>query len=156
MCLLSQLSVSVLLTSLQFQVRRNMHSIILTWLSFLYFFFFLKYCGLNLGPIPWTTPPALFRDGFFQDNVCQTIWPGWLRTTILLISASWEARIIGMSHGCPSSFLPSFLLSFLPSLPPSFLPSLPPSFLLLISFAYFPILHLLFTFAISSIFCLHI
>jgi hypothetical protein len=28
----------------------------------------------------------------------QTICPGWLRTIILLISASWVARITGMSH----------------------------------------------------------
>jgi hypothetical protein len=30
---------------------------------------------------------------FFQDRVLGTICPGWLWTTILLISASWIARI---------------------------------------------------------------
>jgi hypothetical protein len=30
--------------------------------------------------------------------VSQTICPGWLETSILLISASWVARITGMSH----------------------------------------------------------
>jgi hypothetical protein len=49
---------------------------------------------LNSGPLPWATPPALFCDGFFQDRV----FPGWLRTSNLLISASWEARITGVSQ----------------------------------------------------------
>jgi hypothetical protein len=35
---------------------------------------------------------------FFQDRVSQTICPGWLRTTILLISASCVAKITGVSH----------------------------------------------------------
>jgi hypothetical protein len=65
------------------------------------FFFFLRYCGLNPGPTPWTTPPALFVMGFFQDRVLWTICPGWLRTAILLISAFWVSRIIGMSHQHP-------------------------------------------------------
>jgi hypothetical protein len=36
--------------------------------------------------------------GFFWDRVSQTVWPGWLQTAILLISASWVERIIGVSH----------------------------------------------------------
>jgi hypothetical protein len=32
----------------------------------------------------------------FQNRVSQTICPGWLQTSILLISASWVARITGM------------------------------------------------------------
>jgi hypothetical protein len=32
------------------------------------------------------------------------ICPGWLRNTILLISASWVAMITGMSHWCLASF----------------------------------------------------
>jgi hypothetical protein len=31
-----------------------------------------------------------------------TVCPGWLWTTILLISVSWIARITGMSHQCPA------------------------------------------------------
>jgi hypothetical protein len=46
----------------------------------------------------WVTPPALFCDGYFQDRVSWTICLGWLWATILLISASWVARIIGVSH----------------------------------------------------------
>jgi hypothetical protein len=37
-------------------------------------------------------------DGFFGDRVFQTICPGWLRTSVLWISASWIARITGVSH----------------------------------------------------------
>jgi hypothetical protein len=38
----------------------------------------------------------------FWDMVLQTICPGWLRTMILLISASLVARITGMSHQRPA------------------------------------------------------
>jgi hypothetical protein len=42
----------------------------------------------------------------FPDRVSWTICPGWLPVTILLISASWVARITGMSHLYPAkSFL---------------------------------------------------
>jgi hypothetical protein len=42
-----------------------------------------------------------FCEGFFKIGSCGTICPGWLRTAILLISASWVARITGVSHHCP-------------------------------------------------------
>jgi hypothetical protein len=53
------------------------------------------------------TPPGLFCDGYFQDRVLRSTCPGWLWTLILLISASWVARIIGMSTGTrlPLTFL---------------------------------------------------
>jgi hypothetical protein len=35
---------------------------------------------------------------YFWDRVSWTICPGWLRTEILLISASQIARITGMNH----------------------------------------------------------
>jgi hypothetical protein len=54
----------------------------------------LQYWGLKSGPIPW----AFSVSGIFQNRVLRTICLGWLRTTILLISASWVARIIGASH----------------------------------------------------------
>jgi hypothetical protein len=60
--------------------------------------FFLQYWDLNSGPTPWATPPALFCDGFFQDRVSGTISPGLFQTLYLLISASWLARITGVSH----------------------------------------------------------
>jgi hypothetical protein len=34
-----------------------------------------------------------------------TICPSWLQTVILLISASWVARITGVSHWCPALFI---------------------------------------------------
>jgi hypothetical protein len=67
-------------------------------LEITFFFFFSWYWGLNYGPIPWATPPALFCEGFFEDRVSGTICPKWSQTLILLISASWVTRIIGMSH----------------------------------------------------------
>jgi hypothetical protein len=55
------------------------------------------YWGLNSGPKPWATPPALFWEGFFRvrsSRICR----GWLRNFILLlISASWVAGITGVS-----------------------------------------------------------
>jgi hypothetical protein len=35
-------------------------------------------------------------------GVSQTVCPCWLQTVILLISVSWVARIIGLSHWCPA------------------------------------------------------
>jgi hypothetical protein len=64
---------------------------------FLFFYLFLQYWGLNSGPSPWTTPPALFCEGFFKIGSHEFL-SGWLWTAILLISASWVARITGVSH----------------------------------------------------------
>jgi hypothetical protein len=61
-------------------------------------YFFLVILGLNAEPTPWAVPPALFYEGCFWDRVLQTICLGWLWTVILLISTSWVARIIGVSH----------------------------------------------------------
>jgi hypothetical protein len=41
--------------------------------------------------------PFFVCDGFFRDRVLITICLGWLQAAILLISASWIARITGMS-----------------------------------------------------------
>jgi hypothetical protein len=56
--------------------------------------FFFPYWGLNSGPTLSVTPPVLFDEGCFGDRVSRTICPGWPQTAILLISASWVARII--------------------------------------------------------------
>jgi hypothetical protein len=79
----------------------------LLFFSFLFFSVLeFELLGLNAGPTPWVTPPAppptFFV--FFQDRVSQTICQGWLRTLIILISASWVARIIGVSHWHPAWF----------------------------------------------------
>jgi hypothetical protein len=66
------------------------------------FFSFLWYWSLNSGPSPWVTPPALFLWRVFQDRISQTVCLARLPTVILLISASWVARIAGVSHRCPA------------------------------------------------------
>jgi hypothetical protein len=46
----------------------------------------------------WPTLPVLFCVEYLPDRVFWTICPGWLQTMILLISDSWAARIISVSH----------------------------------------------------------
>jgi hypothetical protein len=58
---------------------------------------FLWFWGLNTGPKPWATPPALYLC-FFQHRVSCTICRGWLWNRVLLVFASSIARIIAMSH----------------------------------------------------------
>jgi hypothetical protein len=71
---------------------------------YLFIYLFIYFCDTGAwtqGPSPWATPPAqFFVIGFFWDRVSWTIYPGWLWTVILLISASWVARITGVSHWC--------------------------------------------------------
>jgi hypothetical protein len=72
--------------------------------SIFFFFFFLYYWDLSSGPTPWATPPAHFCDFFFfQESVLWTIYSSWLQT-LVLTSASWVARITGMSHWHPPIF----------------------------------------------------
>jgi hypothetical protein len=42
--------------------------------------------------------------GYFSDRSSWTICPDWLWTAILLISASWVAKITGVSHQRPVGF----------------------------------------------------
>jgi hypothetical protein len=56
---------------------------------------------LKVKALSHSTSPA-FCDEFFQDRVSQTVCPDQLRTLILLISASWVARIIGVTYQCPA------------------------------------------------------
>jgi hypothetical protein len=66
---------------------------------FQFFFFFdtgVWTQGLNFEPLHW----SFLVVGFFRDKVWWTVWPGWLQTAILLITASWVARITGVSHWC--------------------------------------------------------
>jgi hypothetical protein len=58
--------------------------------------FFFPVLGFELTLSHSASP--FFCDGFFQGRVSQTICLGWLWTTVLLISASWVARITGKSH----------------------------------------------------------
>jgi hypothetical protein len=74
------------------------------WMT--YTFFFWWYWGLNSGSYACSGPlpleplhqPFYFCDEFFRERVLWTICPGWLRTVILLISASWVARITDVNH----------------------------------------------------------
>jgi hypothetical protein len=70
-------------------------------------FFFFLFCGTRV----WTQSLHLeplhqpyFCDEFFRDRISRTICLGWLWTVILLISASWVARITGVSHRCLAKF----------------------------------------------------
>jgi hypothetical protein len=83
-------------------------------------YLFLQNWGLNSRHTPWATLPALFFCAevfffffffffflgrarcaeFFWDRVLRTICLGWLWSTVLLISASWVAKITGVSHCC--------------------------------------------------------
>jgi hypothetical protein len=62
----------------------------------LYFFFFAVLgFELRVYSFSYSTSPL-------RDRVSQTICLGWLRTMFLLISASWVARITGVSHCRPA------------------------------------------------------
>jgi hypothetical protein len=62
--------------------------------------FCLRYWGLNSGPTPWATSPALCFDGIFQDRVSKNLL-GQALNCNSPVSASWVARITGMSHQVP-------------------------------------------------------
>jgi hypothetical protein len=82
------------------------YSLILSLSFYFCFFICLRSWGLN-SVKPWAIPPALSCEGFFSffwDRVSWTICLGWHRTLILLVSASWGARIIGVSHQCQLYF----------------------------------------------------
>jgi hypothetical protein len=61
---------------------------------------------MNLGPhacsITWATLLDLFCVGYFRDRVSQSICLCWLWSEVILTSASWVARIIGVSHWHPA------------------------------------------------------
>jgi hypothetical protein len=46
----------------------------------------------------WAILPAVFLLGIFEIYSGELFCPGWFWITILLIFASWVARIIGMNH----------------------------------------------------------
>jgi hypothetical protein len=60
------------------------------------FFFFSAEVWTQDLHLEWLTSPFLWR--VFWDRVSWTICPGWLWTSILLISASRVARIAGVSQ----------------------------------------------------------
>jgi hypothetical protein len=62
--------------------------------------------GLHLEPLH----QPFFVMGFFQDRVSQIFCLNWLRATVLLISASWVARITGVSPPPTSPYPPMLTL----------------------------------------------
>jgi hypothetical protein len=77
---------------------------------FLILFIYLAVLGLKLGLHLEPLRQPYFCDFFFfQDRVSWTICHGWLQTSILLISASWVARITGVGHWCPARFFIFYL-----------------------------------------------
>jgi hypothetical protein len=72
---------------------------------------FSWYWGLNSGPTPQDTPPALYLWRIFWDRVSQTICPGWFWTMILW---SLPPEKLGL-QGEPRALCQSFLLASLPT-----------------------------------------
>jgi hypothetical protein len=70
--------------------------------GFIYFIslFILWYSGLSSKPIPSATPPAFFCDRVFFELGSHDLFA--LQTTIFLTSASWVARLTGVSHWHPA------------------------------------------------------
>jgi hypothetical protein len=69
--------------------------------------------SLSSWSTTWATSPvhfALFCSGYFGDGVLQTIFLGWLRTSILLISASQIASLIVWATGV-QQYQPVFWLA---------------------------------------------
>jgi hypothetical protein len=88
-------------------------------------FFFFFFCGtgawtqsLHLEPLH---QPSFFCKRFFEIGSRRTICVGWLRTVILLISASWITRITGWASwpqsSCPFWALLGLHLALLPKAP---------------------------------------
>jgi hypothetical protein len=77
--------------------KMYIHSLHCQMLVCLLAFCYTEVWGMDSCPTPWAIPPALFCDEFFWDRVLRTICLGWLWTVILLIFASWVARITGTS-----------------------------------------------------------
>jgi hypothetical protein len=90
--IMCQLKLKILFT----KVRKRMCLFFLVVLGFEFRALYL----LERQSTTWATLPALFCVGCFLDRVFQIICLNWLQTVILLISASWIARIIGVSHQC--------------------------------------------------------
>jgi ABC-type Fe3+ transport system permease subunit len=59
---------------------------------------FFVVLGLEFRAFTLSHSTSPFCDGYFWDRVSWTICLSWLQTVILLISASWVARITGVSH----------------------------------------------------------
>jgi hypothetical protein len=62
------------------------------------FLFVFAVPGFELRVYTFSHSIRPFCVRYFRDRILLTICLGWLQTAILLISASWVARITGLSH----------------------------------------------------------
>jgi hypothetical protein len=65
-------------------------------------------CSQSRHSTTWATLPRPFFSGYFGDGVSRTICRGWPQTSILPISASQVARILGVSHQHPAKCSPDW------------------------------------------------
>jgi hypothetical protein len=78
--------------------------------TILFYYFIFAVLGFELRAYSLShSTSSFFVMGFFEIRSNILFAWGWLQTSVLLISASWVARIIGMSHQCPADFI--FLFS---------------------------------------------
>jgi hypothetical protein len=70
--------------------------------SDLFSFFIFAVLGFRLRTFTLSHSTRPFLSWVFWDRVLWIICPGWRWTSILVISASWVARITGLSHRCPA------------------------------------------------------
>jgi hypothetical protein len=79
-----------------------------------YYYYYLKYGiwtqDLYLDPL---YQYIFFCDEFFQERFSKTICLGWLWAVVILISASWVAKIAGVSHWCLAWILRIMKLSLI-------------------------------------------
>jgi hypothetical protein len=64
-------------------------------------FLFFAVLGFELRTYTFNHSTNPFCIRYFWDRVSRTVCLGWLWTEILLISASWVARIIGVEPPVP-------------------------------------------------------
>jgi hypothetical protein len=72
------------------------------------FCLFVCFAGCELRTYTLSHSASPLGGRFFRDRVSKTICRGWLRTAILLISASWVAGITGVGHQL-TSFVPLWI-----------------------------------------------
>jgi hypothetical protein len=76
-----------------------------------FYLFIYLFCGTKIWPQGLCLEPLHqpFCHGFFQVRVLRTICLDWLWSLSSWISASWVARITGVSHRPPAYFILPFL-----------------------------------------------
>jgi hypothetical protein len=73
------------------------------WMHHVHFFFFVV-LGLELRAYTLSHSTSHCWKGFFKIESSWIVCPGWPWTVIVLISASWVARITGLRHSYLATF----------------------------------------------------